>query len=53
RLLDSLTPPDSNTEAEWAEEIRSRVEEVRSGAVKPVSWATARDHILDDADGER
>jgi hypothetical protein len=33
------------------EEIRSRVEEVRSGQVKPIPWAEAREQIMNDRDG--
>lgn len=52
-LLESLDPAaDPDTEAAWAEEIRIRVEEVRSGRVKGVSWTEARAQILADGDGD-
>ncbi|AWM39664.1 Putative addiction module component [Gemmata obscuriglobus] len=53
-LLDSLEP-NAGTEDEggWGQELQARIEEVRSGQVKAVPWATARQQILDDADGGR
>lgn len=56
RLLDSLdseAAPSGGAEAEWAAEIQSRIEDVRGGRVKAVPWATAREQIMDDSDGER
>jgi putative addiction module component (TIGR02574 family) len=51
-LLESLdSGDDEDAESEWVEEIRSRVEEVRSGQVKPIPWAEAREQIMDDRDG--
>jgi putative addiction module component (TIGR02574 family) len=53
RLLESLdSRQDEGADAEWAEEIRQRVEEVQSGQVKAVPWATAREQIMDDSDGD-
>ena len=53
RLLESLDPDtDDGAAAAWAEEIRSRLDDVRSGGVAPVPWAEARRQILDDADGD-
>lgn len=53
RLLESLdSRADEGADAEWAEEIRQRVEEVRTGQVKTVPWATAREQIMDDRDGD-
>jgi putative addiction module component (TIGR02574 family) len=53
RLVASLdSGADENAEAEWNEEIRTRVEEVRTGQVKPVPWTTAREQIMDDSDGD-
>lgn len=52
RLLDSLDPAaDEDAQAAWSEEIRARIEDVRSGRVKPVPWAEARAQILADDDG--
>ena len=36
---------------EWSEEIRTRIEDVRSGRVKSVPWVEAREQILADDDG--
>lgn len=52
RLLDSIDPAtDEDADAGWSEEIRSRIEDVRGGKVKPVPWAEARAEILADDDG--
>ena len=54
RLLDSLdSDADGGAETGWANEIGKRVEEVRTGQVKPVPWAAAREQIMDDTDGGR
>ena len=54
RLLDSLDPPaEPGAEAGWAEELRARAEEVRTGQVRAVPWSEARARILSDADGDR
>jgi hypothetical protein len=37
---------DANAEAMWSEEIRKRLEEVDSGAVRPIPWSEARRRIL-------
>ena len=37
---------DSDAEAAWSLEIRRRLDEVDSGAVRPVPWADARRRIL-------
>lgn len=53
-LLDSLEPDArGGDEHGWGQELRARIDEVRSGQVKAVPWATARQQILDDADGGR
>ncbi len=52
RLLESLdAESDEGAESEWAEEIRTRIENVRTGKVKTVPWAAAREQIMDDSDG--
>ncbi|HVL11344.1 MAG TPA: addiction module protein [Gemmata sp.] len=53
KLLESLDDPaDADADAAWDAEIRDRVEEMKQGRVKPVSWADARSQILaDDDDG--
>ncbi|HTM45957.1 MAG TPA: addiction module protein [Polyangiaceae bacterium] len=37
---------DVNAEALWADEIRKRVDEIKSGAVRTIPWAEARRRIL-------
>jgi putative addiction module component (TIGR02574 family) len=37
---------DVDAEALWADEIRKRVAEIKSGAVRTVPWAEARRRIL-------
>ncbi|MBN9121341.1 MAG: addiction module protein [Planctomycetes bacterium] len=52
RLVESLdSDTDGNADAEWEEEVRARVEDVRSGRVRTVSWSAAREQIMDDGDG--
>lgn len=52
RLLESLDPTtDAGADGAWADEIRTRVEDVQAGRVKPVPWADARAQILADDDG--
>jgi putative addiction module component (TIGR02574 family) len=51
-LLESLeAQADPDAEAAWDAEIRARVEDVKQGRVKPVTWADARSQILADDDG--
>jgi len=42
--LDDASDPDA--EALWSSEIRRRLEEVDSGAVRPIPWAEARRRIF-------
>ena len=45
-LLDSLEETvDSGAEEQWKIEIARRVEQLDSGAVKPIPWAEARKQI--------
>lgn len=54
RLLESLdSAAEVEAEAEWAEEIRTRIKDVRTGKVKTVPWTAAREQIMDDADDDR
>jgi putative addiction module component (TIGR02574 family) len=48
-LIDSLDVDDvdGDAEAEWGAEIRRRLQEVDSGAVKAVPWSEARRRILE------
>ena len=50
-LIDSLDADDvdEDAEAEWSVEIRRRLDEVDSGAVKAVPWSEARRRILEGA----
>jgi putative addiction module component (TIGR02574 family) len=50
-LLDSLNAPDSEAESEWANEIRRRLDDIRSGRVAAVPAAEARAFYMDDGDG--
>ena len=52
RLIDSLDPAtDDDAESAWAEEVRGRLEELRTGRVSPIPWPEARRLILEDGDG--
>ena len=52
RLLESLDAgADPDAAEAWGEEIRTRLEEVRSGKVTPVPWDEARRQIEADGDG--
>lgn len=46
KLLDSLDEGEGVVEETWAGEIKRRIEEVESGAVKTVPWSEARKLIL-------
>ena len=37
----------------WSAEAKRRLEEVRTGAVKPVSWEEAEGQIFDPPDGQK
>jgi putative addiction module component (TIGR02574 family) len=52
KLIESLDPPEAEGEVDeaWGAEIQQRVEELRSGQVKPLSWSEARRLIMDDTD---
>jgi putative addiction module component (TIGR02574 family) len=52
RLLDSLRTADSAVDGAWKAEIRSRMEQLDSGAVGSIAWEEARGRIfrLPDAD---
>ena len=43
-------PADQGVEEAWSTEARRRLEEVRSGAVKPVPWEEAEKQIFDPSD---
>jgi putative addiction module component (TIGR02574 family) len=48
RLIESLeTNGDEDIQAAWSAEIQKRIEELRQGKVKPLSWPEARRMILD------
>ena len=47
KLLANLDgPADADADEQWGEEIRRRLEEVRSGAVKTIPWSEARRRIF-------
>ncbi len=49
RLIESLeTNGDEDVQAAWSAEIQKRIEELRQGKVKPLSWPEARRMILDE-----
>lgn len=50
-LLESVDhdPPDEGVEEAWSSEAKRRLEEVRSGAVKPVPWEEAERLIFDSS----
>lgn len=50
-LLESVDhdPPDEGAEEAWSAEAKRRLEEVRSGAVKPVPWEEAERLIFDSS----
>ncbi|HKB05002.1 MAG TPA: addiction module protein [Gemmataceae bacterium] len=51
KLLESLdSGADDDAAAAWDEEIRTRLEDVRSGRVTPVPWEEARRQIMEDGD---
>ncbi|MGH9318465.1 MAG: addiction module protein [Vicinamibacteria bacterium] len=50
-LLDSLDlEMDEEVEAAWSVEILRRIQEVESGAVKPIPWDEARRMIFESRD---
>lgn len=53
RLLEELDPPpDSDVEAAWSDQIRRRIDDLRSGRETPIPWAEARRQILEDGDDD-
>ena len=54
-LLESIErePADEGAEAAWSSEARRRLEEIRSGVVKPVRWEEAERLIFDSSDGTK
>ena len=52
KLIASLDPgTDEDVESAWGEELRRRLDELRTGKARPVPWPEARRMILEDADG--
>jgi putative addiction module component (TIGR02574 family) len=49
-LLESLEPAGEDVETAWSEEIARRIQEVESGAVKPIPWEEARKIIFESRD---
>ena len=54
-LLQSVEhePADEGADAAWSAEAKHRIDEVRSGAVKPVPWEEAEKQIFDPSDGPK
>jgi putative addiction module component (TIGR02574 family) len=54
-LLESVEhePADAGADAAWSAEAKRRLEEIRSGAVKPVPWEDAERMIFDPSDGPK
>lgn len=54
-LLESVEhePADEGADAAWSAEAKRRLEEVRSGAVKPVPWEEAERQIFEPSDGQK
>jgi putative addiction module component (TIGR02574 family) len=46
QLLDTLGRDDPGIEEAWKDEIRNRLEELRSGVVQTVPWEEARKRIF-------
>jgi putative addiction module component (TIGR02574 family) len=54
-LLESVEyeTADEGADAAWSAEAKRRLEEVRSGAVKPVPWEEGERQIFDPSDGPK
>ena len=54
-LLESVEdgPTGEGIGGAWSAEAKRRLEEVRTGAVKPVSWEEAESQIFDPPDGQK
>jgi putative addiction module component (TIGR02574 family) len=55
-LLESVeddAPTGEGVGGAWSAEAKRRLAEVRTGAVKPVSWEEAESQIFDPQDGQR
>ncbi len=51
RLIESLDPGvAAAVEQTWSEEVRNRIAELDTGAVRPVPWPEARQRIMEDGD---
>lgn len=53
QLMDSLDgPPDEDYEEAWAEEIKRRLDEVRSGKAVTVPWEEVRRKLMEAVDDD-
>jgi len=54
-LLESVEdgPTGERIGGAWSAEAKRRLEDVRAGAVKPVSWEVAESQIFDPPDGQK
>jgi putative addiction module component (TIGR02574 family) len=51
KLLESLDPQsEADAEHAWGEEVRQRLEDLATGAVRPIPWPEARRLIREDMD---
>ena len=51
RLIESLDPiTENDTEDAWSTELQTRIEDLRDGRAKPLSWPEARRYILEEGD---
>ncbi|QEL15671.1 addiction module protein [Limnoglobus roseus] len=50
RLLEELDHADADAASAWSDEIRRRIDDLRSGRETPIPWAEARRQILEDGD---
>jgi putative addiction module component (TIGR02574 family) len=54
-ILDSVDhePPDPGAEDAWRQEARRRLQEIRSGTVKPIPWDEAQSMIFGSSDASK
>jgi putative addiction module component (TIGR02574 family) len=50
-LLESLSEPEENVEAAWADEIRNRVASARAGEIESTDWRLVLDRVEKDVLG--
>jgi hypothetical protein len=50
-LLESLSEPEEDVEAAWADEIRNRVASARAGEIESTDWRLVLDRVEKDVLG--